>query len=60
MIERRASKTKIKENEEEQKFRIKLKKAARRSGKLKNKEGKVAKSSSKKSAKVSGDRSSRT
>jgi len=59
MIQRREHLEKIKENEEEQKIRIKVKRAARRSGKINKNEGKVEKSRAKKPPKISGNRSSR-
>ncbi len=60
MTKRKITKIEIKDNKEKQKFRIKVKKAARRSGKITQKEGKVEASKLKRSTKVPGNRSSRS
>ena len=53
MPSRSATKSEIEKNKKNQKMRIKVKKAARRSGKITKQEGKVSKSSAKGSEKRS-------
>jgi len=56
MAARKKSDKEIKDNQKKQKFRIKVKKAARRSGKISKTEGKVENARSKKQLNVSQKR----